>query len=101
MKLMAVFSIFVNNIPAKVHWRWLQNIFDFHGKVVDVFILKKRSNRGQKFGFVRFASLSEAKTTARSLNGVWLLDHRIKVNFSRFNARSSYWRKVSSSNLVE
>ena len=53
---MESFSVFVNNIPLCVHWRWLQKIFSHHGKVVDVFIPKKRNVGGKKFGFVRFAT---------------------------------------------
>ncbi|XVF25458.1 hypothetical protein REPUB_Repub13aG0213900 [Reevesia pubescens] len=74
-----VFSVFVNNIPTRVHWRWLRKIFQWHGMVIDVFIPKKRSSSGKKFGFVRFASLREAKTVAGRLNGAWILDHRIKT----------------------
>ncbi|XVF17804.1 hypothetical protein REPUB_Repub10bG0155800 [Reevesia pubescens] len=51
---MDVTSVFINNIPKQVHWRWLWRIFSHHGKVVDVFIPKKCSKSGRRYGFVRF-----------------------------------------------
>ncbi|XVE99264.1 hypothetical protein REPUB_Repub03eG0183200 [Reevesia pubescens] len=72
-------------------------IFENHGNVVDVFIPRKRSGLGKRYGFVRFASRPAALTVIRRLNGVRLLDHRIGVNIARFKGRTSYWRKVSTS----
>ncbi|XVF04593.1 hypothetical protein REPUB_Repub05bG0097600 [Reevesia pubescens] len=91
-----VISVFVNNIPQKVYWRWLWTIFEHHGKVVDVFIPRKRSGLGKRYGFVRFASCPAALTAIRRLNGAWLLNSRIDVNIARFRGRTSYWRKVST-----
>ncbi|XVF38300.1 hypothetical protein REPUB_Repub20aG0089100 [Reevesia pubescens] len=65
-----VTSVFVNNIPKQVHWRWLWRIFSHHGKVIT------------------------------RLNGVWLLNSKLCVNIARFKGRSSYWRKVSKSSSV-
>ncbi|XVF31071.1 hypothetical protein REPUB_Repub16aG0113800 [Reevesia pubescens] len=96
-EVMNVFSVFVTNIPPKVNWKWLQNIFQHHGKVIDVFIPKKRSSRGQKFGFVHFSNLWEAKTAARRLNGAWLFDYCLKVNISSFNSRSYFCRRLKPS----
>ncbi|XVF28383.1 hypothetical protein REPUB_Repub15cG0024900 [Reevesia pubescens] len=89
-----VFTVFVNNVPPKVHWRWLRRVFQRFGKVVDVFIPKKRNRMGSKMGFVRFKSVSEARNAQRQLNGVWFLDYRITVNFAIYNPRRSYWRKT-------
>ncbi|XVF11023.1 hypothetical protein REPUB_Repub07fG0233500 [Reevesia pubescens] len=90
-----VFSVFVNNIPTRVHWRWLRKIFQWHGTVIDVFIPKKRSSSGKKFGFVHFASLREAKTAVGRLNGAWILDHRIKAENS-----DSYSSQNGTSSIV-
>ncbi|XVF23290.1 hypothetical protein REPUB_Repub13aG0024100 [Reevesia pubescens] len=90
----AVTSVFVNNIPQKVHWRWLWTIFEHYGRVLDVFIPRKRSRLGKRYGFVRFASRPAALTAIKSLNGAWLLNSRIGVNIARFRGRTSYWRKI-------
>ncbi|XVF38856.1 hypothetical protein REPUB_Repub20aG0138100 [Reevesia pubescens] len=89
-----VFTVFVNNVPPKVHWRWLKRVFQRFGNVVDVFIPKKRNRMGSKMGFVRFQSVSEARNAQRQLNGVWFLDYRIRVNFAIYNPRRNYWRKI-------
>ncbi|KAK8705294.1 hypothetical protein V6N13_048898 [Hibiscus sabdariffa] len=57
-------TLFVNNLPPKLHWSGLNQSFGFHGDVVDAFIASKLDKSGKKFGFVRY------------------------------NSRSSYWRKV-------
>ncbi|XVF32255.1 hypothetical protein REPUB_Repub17cG0065800 [Reevesia pubescens] len=92
-----VTSVFVNNIPQKVHWRWLWTIFEHHGRVVDVFIPRKRNGLGKQYGFVHFAFRPAALTAIRRLNGAWLLNSKIGVNIARFRSRTSYWRKVSTS----
>ncbi|XVF06927.1 hypothetical protein REPUB_Repub06bG0093200 [Reevesia pubescens] len=92
---MDVTSVFVNNIPKQVHWRWLWRIFSHHGKMVDVFIPKKRSKSGRRYGFVRFSNRGDAFKVIKRLNGVWLLNAQLGVNIARFKGRSFYWRKVS------
>ena len=79
-----IISVFVNNLPPNIHWRWLLTIFQHHRKILDVFIPKKRSNRGRKFGFVRFADPYEARRAVQKMNGAWLMDYKIGVNLSRF-----------------
>ncbi|XVF30044.1 hypothetical protein REPUB_Repub16aG0023400 [Reevesia pubescens] len=93
-------TVFVNNIPPEVNWRWLGQIIQNYGRVADVFIPMKRSAKGRKFGFVRFYRWEEAIRAVNSLNGVWLLDYRIGVNIARFNSRSSFWRKINPSNRI-
>ncbi|XVF04709.1 hypothetical protein REPUB_Repub05bG0108400 [Reevesia pubescens] len=84
-----VTTVFVNNIPRRVHWTWLGRIFRRLGRVIDVFIPKKISNRGYRFGFVRFVTFEEAKRAANALNGAWVLEHRIEVNVARFGKASN------------
>ncbi|XVF29450.1 hypothetical protein REPUB_Repub15cG0122200 [Reevesia pubescens] len=93
-------TVFVNNIPPKVHWRWLGRVFQWFGNVVDVYIPKKRNNRGSKFGFVRFETVVEARRAQWNLNGVWLIDHKISVNLARFSSRQNYWRKTLTSKSI-
>ncbi|XVE92093.1 hypothetical protein REPUB_Repub01dG0067700 [Reevesia pubescens] len=87
---MVVTTVFVYNIPPNVHWRWLGRVFQRFGNVFDVFIPRKRDCRGNVIGFVRFASLDEAKKAQWNLNGVWFFYHKIGVNLARFNPRDNY-----------
>ncbi|XVF30699.1 hypothetical protein REPUB_Repub16aG0080600 [Reevesia pubescens] len=88
-------TIFVN-LPEQVRWRWLERIFGRFGFAVDVFIPRKRSLRGKRFGFVRYGSIADARKAIWNLNGVWLLDAKIGVYFAKFNPRSAYWKKKDS-----
>ncbi|XVE98804.1 hypothetical protein REPUB_Repub03eG0140000 [Reevesia pubescens] len=88
-----VFTMFVNNVPPKVHWRWLGRVFQRFGNVIDVFILRKRNRMGSKMGFVRFGSINKARKTQLYFNGVWFLDYKISVNFAKYNPRMSFLEK--------
>ncbi|XVF09640.1 hypothetical protein REPUB_Repub07fG0111500 [Reevesia pubescens] len=86
-------TVFVNNLPPSVYRRWVWHIFLHHGKVVDVFIPKKRNVNGRCFGFVRFASKEDAGRAVKNLNGAWLIDYMLNVNFARFKPRVEFWKK--------
>ncbi|XVF37363.1 hypothetical protein REPUB_Repub20aG0001600 [Reevesia pubescens] len=90
-------TVFVNNLPPRVHWRWLWKIFQNHGNVVDVFIPRNRGVKGRKFSFVRFVNQVTARRAVIMLNGSWLFDFQLGVNLARFNARSNYLRRVKPS----
>ncbi|XVF31148.1 hypothetical protein REPUB_Repub16aG0120700 [Reevesia pubescens] len=53
---------------------------------VDVFISRKRSSYGRKFGFVHFESMELALCASKRFNGTWLLAYRLGVNLAKFNA---------------
>ncbi|MBA0677699.1 hypothetical protein Goari_019093 [Gossypium aridum] len=48
-------TVFVNNLSARMHWRWLWKLFQYHGRVVDVFILSRKSRSGKKYDFIGYA----------------------------------------------
>ncbi|XVF31256.1 hypothetical protein REPUB_Repub16aG0129800 [Reevesia pubescens] len=91
-----VTTVFVNNIPPKVIWRWLGKVFQRFGRVVDVFKPRRNSKRGNRIDFFRFATLEEARKAQWNLNGVWFLDHKIGVNIARFNPRKSFCRRTDA-----
>ncbi|KAL4383448.1 hypothetical protein GQ457_15G029340 [Hibiscus cannabinus] len=86
-------TLFVHNIPTRMHWKGLWHAFGKHGDVVDAFIARKMSRVGKRFGFVRFARRSDADRAMGRLNGFSLYGFRIFVAFAKFNGRSEYWRK--------
>ncbi|XVF07730.1 hypothetical protein REPUB_Repub06bG0165000 [Reevesia pubescens] len=92
-------TVYVNNIPPTIHWRWLWMIFQNQGKVVDVYIPQKRNLNGRKFGFVRFREWNDANRAVSALNGAWLFDFCLTVSFAKSNSRSSYGRKFVSSDV--
>ncbi|GMI70147.1 hypothetical protein HRI_000684000 [Hibiscus trionum] len=89
-----VVTLFVSNLPTKLHWSGLRQTFGRHGDLVDSFIAKKRDKAGKRFGFVRFATWKDAYRAMERLNGFKLYGYRLTVSVARFNGRTSYWRRT-------
>lgn len=66
-------TLFVNNILTSMHWKGLWALFRFHGNVIDLFIPKKTSKNGLRFGFTRFSRMEDAKRAITRLNGFIIL----------------------------
>ncbi|KAK8577113.1 hypothetical protein V6N13_122108 [Hibiscus sabdariffa] len=66
------FTLFIENLPEKLHWQGLWFAFGRHGDAVDAFIPRKRNARGQRFGFVRYGKKIDAERATERLNGFLL-----------------------------
>ncbi|KAH1130479.1 hypothetical protein J1N35_001857 [Gossypium stocksii] len=86
-------TVFVNNIPASMHWKGLWVLFNFHRDVKDAFIPKKKSKFGSRFGFMRFSSVTDAQQAIERLNGFIILGYRIRVKMASFKGRRKIWGK--------
>ncbi|KAL4378544.1 hypothetical protein GQ457_02G017040 [Hibiscus cannabinus] len=86
-------TVFVSNIPPRMHWQGLWATFARHGEVVDSFIPSKRSRAGSRFGFVRFSNTTDAHRAISRLDGFFLMGYRISVSLARFNPRINFWKK--------
>ncbi|KAL4310494.1 hypothetical protein GQ457_01G032390 [Hibiscus cannabinus] len=86
-------TLFVSNLPTKLHWSGLRQTFGRHGDLVDSFIANKLDRKGRRFGFVRFSNRKDADRAVERLNGFKLFGFRLFVSVARFNVRTSYWRK--------
>ncbi|KAK9044791.1 hypothetical protein V6N11_058683 [Hibiscus sabdariffa] len=89
-------TVFMNNLPEKMHWKGLWATFAHHGDVSDAFIPMKRSKSGKRFGFVRFASPADADRAISRLNGFTLNGYKVSVFRAKYRSRTSFWRKVST-----
>ncbi|KAK8652711.1 hypothetical protein V6N13_126736 [Hibiscus sabdariffa] len=78
-------SLFVENLPERLHWIGLWFAFARHGEVVNVYIARKRSRGGKRFGFVRMKNLEEADHVTQRLNGAILYGSRLVVKLARDN----------------
>ncbi|KAL4388815.1 hypothetical protein GQ457_09G007360 [Hibiscus cannabinus] len=90
-----IVSVFVSNLPPRLHWKGLWATFAHHGEVVDAFIPLKKTKDGKRFGFVRFSNRVDAQRAISRLNGLVLYGFRILVSLARFNVRDKFWKKVS------
>ncbi|KAE8691642.1 Small nuclear ribonucleoprotein family protein [Hibiscus syriacus] len=95
------YTLFVDNLPEKIHWKRLGSLFRSHGRVLDAFIPNKRNSKGVLFGFIRFASIEEAKRATSKMNGSYIEGSKIGVSFAKFKPRHSYWRKPSTGVLCK
>ncbi|KAK9011379.1 hypothetical protein V6N11_044231 [Hibiscus sabdariffa] len=75
-------SLFVENLPERLHWIGLWFAFARHGEVVNVYIARKRSRGGKRFGFVRMKNLEEADHVTQRLNGAILYGSRLEIGFN-------------------
>ncbi|KAE8704984.1 hypothetical protein F3Y22_tig00110430pilonHSYRG00080 [Hibiscus syriacus] len=90
------YTIFVENLPEKIHWKRLGALVCSHGRVLDAFIPNKRNSKGFRFGFIRFASIEEARISISKMNGSRIDGRKIGISFTKFKPRHSYWRKSST-----
>ncbi|KAL4342616.1 hypothetical protein GQ457_08G035060 [Hibiscus cannabinus] len=77
-------TLFVFNLPEKLHWKGLWALFSYHGDVLDAYIPSKRSKEGQRFGFIRYASMEDAMRAQERLDGFPLYGYRVRVHLARF-----------------
>ncbi|KAK8662178.1 hypothetical protein V6N13_091765 [Hibiscus sabdariffa] len=78
-----VISLFVENLPESLHWKGLWFAFSRHGEVVNVYIARKRSRGGKRFGFVRMENMRDANRAIQRLNGFILHGSRLVVKIAR------------------
>ncbi|KAE8663904.1 hypothetical protein F3Y22_tig00112864pilonHSYRG00154 [Hibiscus syriacus] len=55
-----------------------------------------KNAKGVRFGFIRFASIEEARRETSKMNGSYIDGSKIGVSFAKFKPRQSYWRKSST-----
>ncbi|KAK8535553.1 hypothetical protein V6N12_057069 [Hibiscus sabdariffa] len=88
-----IITLYVGNLPEKLHWCGLRQEFGRHGDLVDAYIAKKLDRQGKLFGFVRYSNMRDARRAMESLNGSKIFGFRLVVFLARYNARTSYWKK--------
>lgn len=54
------------------------------GKVVDVFVPKKKNKEGKAFGFVRFKEVGYPLELERRLDQIWIRTYKLRANSTRF-----------------
>ncbi|KAK8535526.1 hypothetical protein V6N12_057042 [Hibiscus sabdariffa] len=88
-----IITLYVGNLPEKLHWCGLRQAFRRHGDLVDAYIAKKLDRQGKLFGFVRYSKMRDARRAMESFNGFKIFGFRLVVFLTRYNARTSYWKK--------
>ncbi|KAK9048658.1 hypothetical protein SSX86_032376, partial [Deinandra increscens subsp. villosa] len=78
-------SYYFTNFPDECSVTDLQQAFDQHGIVMDVFIAKKINSEGERFGFVKFARVFDKERIESGLNSIKVGHHKLSVNLERFD----------------
>ncbi|KAE9445683.1 hypothetical protein C3L33_22421, partial [Rhododendron williamsianum] len=86
-------TIFVCHLPEDMdEYSWLKQIFSGAGKIMDVYIPRKRSFRlNQRFEFVRYGNKEEGLKAIKMWNTAQIQGHRLLVKVARFN--NTRWNK--------
>ncbi|GAB2274123.1 Serine arginine-rich splicing factor 2 [Dionaea muscipula] len=75
-------------------------MFSKFGVVKDVFIPKKRSKSGKRFGFVRYDSRIAADAAIQKTNGLWIHNKELKVKMAEYS-RDMERRKMGNGRSLE
>ncbi len=77
-------NIFVSNLNFKMTEESLRSLFEDHGKVSSVKIIKDReTGRSKGFGFVEMENDEDAKSAINSLNDSVEMERKMVVNEAR------------------
>ncbi|KAK8674991.1 hypothetical protein V6N13_033065 [Hibiscus sabdariffa] len=95
-----VISLFVENIPDGMNWKGLWFTFARHADIDSVYIAKKLSRGGKKFGFVRMKNRVDADRVIERLHGFRLYGKVLTIkmaNVFKAEGKSVAGKKSASS----
>ncbi|GLU13970.1 hypothetical protein SLE2022_305700 [Rubroshorea leprosula] len=72
-------TFFIYNFPENVEVKELWYRFQMYGKVIDVFVPKKRDKWGKRFGFLRLLGVQNVSQMVRRLNEIWIDSYKLRV----------------------
>lgn len=81
-------SFYFSDFPVTHGAREMLRAFALYGKVMEVVIPSKRNKWGKRFGFARFADLSNPRLFAVKLDNIIFGSNKIHVNLPRFERES-------------
>jgi len=77
-------QIYAGNLSYKMTEDSLKELFEQHGEVTSVKIIKDReTGRAKGFGFVEMSDKEEAENAIKKLDGAEVEGRNIKVNFAK------------------
>lgn len=82
-------TIFITNFPFQISNKEIWDKCCDWGKVVDVFIAKRRSKAGKPFGFVRFIRVENAEKLIDGLRSIWFDNLRMFADIEKYPRNKS------------
>lgn len=80
-----IVSFYFTNFPTSNDIEVLWGMFLKWGKVVDVYVPRKKNKDGKAFGFVRFKEVLYPYELERRLDQIWIGSYKLRANCSRFH----------------
>lgn len=77
-------SFFFSNIPENHEEKHMWAIFQWWGKIKDLFIVRKKTKNGKRYSFVHFVGVLEPKDLEQSLDCIFTRINKLFVNFPKF-----------------
>ncbi|GKU89866.1 hypothetical protein SLEP1_g3943 [Rubroshorea leprosula] len=84
---------FFTNFPEDWEMGDMWRVFIKFGRVIQVFIAKKRDRKGRRFGFVRFLDLKDTKAVEYQLNQIQFGQQTLQANLARFSMDDAHKRR--------
>ncbi len=83
-------KIYVGNLPKSTDEQTVRDLFQQHGEVTDVKLIKDRfSGELRGFGFIEMPSKADAQKAIQEVDGAELEENKLIVNEARPQARRS------------
>ncbi|KAJ0793170.1 putative RNA recognition motif domain, nucleotide-binding alpha-beta plait domain superfamily [Helianthus annuus] len=79
-----VTKYFVSNLPFGCTPWEVSDFLGFYGEVAGTYIARKNDKNGNRFGFVSFKNVKDAKDLEHRMNGIKMGKFILKVNIARF-----------------
>ena len=95
-------TVFEDNLPSAMTKAWLWQIFQFGGKVVDVFMSwKKRRTSQTLFAFVRFSKLMDAQLAIKNLNEIEIRGCKVLVTMAEYRRNGTRGSTIMETKKVK
>ncbi|XP_022024833.1 uncharacterized protein LOC110925173 [Helianthus annuus] len=79
-----VTKFFISNLPPGCRPWDVADFVRVYGEVSGMYIARKRDKAGNRFGFLSFKNVKDAKNLEKALNGLKMGGHKLMVNIARF-----------------
>ncbi|GJV37429.1 nucleotide-binding alpha-beta plait domain-containing protein [Tanacetum coccineum] len=96
-----VVNFFFTNFPPEWNKANLHDLFVEVGEISDVYVARKLTKAGKRFGFARFFRIGNLQALEKRLNGIRIGSFRIKATIAKFEKYVSMSKQASNEGLVE
>ena len=79
------YAVLVDNLPTSITKSWFWQLFNYEGRVVDVFMSQKQRKTSKlPFAFVRFSQLKEAQSVIERMHGWEIKGFKLSMTMAEY-----------------